>query len=73
MIFNRAFNSDKTNNKRFFFSLEPTESITPSSYSPSPRPKMLYNGSQSYSPDQFDPYYAVYDEDGELYKDTGET
>nr|XP_032529041.1 uncharacterized protein LOC116779016 isoform X4 [Danaus plexippus plexippus] len=52
------------------YSLEPTESVTPSSYSPSPRPKMLYNGSQTYSPDQYDPYYAVYDEDGELYKDT---
>ncbi|CAH2050063.1 unnamed protein product, partial [Iphiclides podalirius] len=52
------------------YSLEPTESVTPSSFSPSPRPKMLYNGSQSYSPDQFDPFYAVYDEDGELYKDT---
>ncbi|CAK1601724.1 unnamed protein product [Parnassius mnemosyne] len=51
-------------------SLEPTESVTPSSFSPSPRPKMLYNGSQNYSPDQFDPFYAVYDEDGELYKDT---
>lgn len=33
---------------------------------------MLYNGSQTYSADQYDPYYAVYDEDGELYKDTGE-
>ncbi|CAG4995847.1 unnamed protein product [Parnassius apollo] len=51
-------------------SLEPTERVTPSSFSPSPRPKMLYNGSQNYSPDQFDPFYAVYDEDGELYKDT---
>ncbi|XP_049873006.1 mucin-5AC isoform X2 [Pectinophora gossypiella] len=52
------------------YSLEPTESVTPASYSASPRPKMLYNGSQAYSPDQYDPYYAVYDEDGELYKDT---
>ncbi|XP_045524011.1 uncharacterized protein LOC123714033 isoform X5 [Pieris brassicae] len=52
------------------YSLEPTESIPPSSFSASPRPKMLYNGSQAYSPDQYDPYYAVYDEDGELYKDT---
>ncbi|XP_045491562.1 uncharacterized protein LOC123691260 isoform X6 [Colias croceus] len=52
------------------YSLEPTESVTPSSYSASPRPKMLYNGSQAYIPDQYDPYYAVYDEDGELYKDT---
>ncbi|KAG7310768.1 hypothetical protein JYU34_003582 [Plutella xylostella] len=52
------------------FSLEPTESVTPIQFSPSPRPKMLYNGSQSYNPDQYDPYYAVYDEDGELYKDT---
>ncbi|KAI5639696.1 chitin binding peritrophin-A domain-containing protein [Phthorimaea operculella] len=50
------------------YSLEPTESVTPSSY-PSPRPKMLYNASQAYNPDQYDPYYAVYDEDGELYKD----
>lgn len=53
------------------FSLEPTESVAPLSYSPSPRPKMLYNGSQNYSPDQYDPFYAIYDEDGELYKDTG--
>lgn len=53
------------------YSLEPTERI-PSSFPASPRPKMLYNGSQAYSPDQYDPYYAVYDEDGELYKDTGE-
>lgn len=53
------------------FSLEPTESVAPVSYSASPRPKMLYNGSQNYSPDQYDPFYAVYDEDGELYKDTG--
>lgn len=53
------------------FSLEPTENVSPASYSPSPRPKMLYNGSQNYSPDQYDPYYAVYDEDGELYKDAG--
>ncbi|XP_047019652.1 uncharacterized protein LOC124629960 isoform X7 [Helicoverpa zea] len=52
------------------FSLEPTESVAPVSYSASPRPKMLYNGSQNYSPDQYDPFYAVYDEDGELYKDT---
>nr|XP_037866856.1 uncharacterized protein LOC101740429 isoform X3 [Bombyx mori] len=51
-------------------SLEPTENLSPVSYSPSPRPKMLYNGSQAYNPDQYDPYYAVYDEDGELYKDT---
>ncbi|KOB79386.1 Chitin deacetylase-like 5 [Operophtera brumata] len=51
-------------------SLEPTESVAPINYSPSPRPKMLYNGSQNYSPDQYDPYYAIYDEDGELYKDT---
>ncbi|GBP42083.1 hypothetical protein EVAR_29438_1 [Eumeta japonica] len=55
---------DKTN------SLEPTESLTPVSYSASPRPKMLYNGSQNYTPEQYDPYYAIYDEDGELYKDT---
>ncbi|XP_075969225.1 chitin deacetylase-like 5 isoform X6 [Anticarsia gemmatalis] len=55
---------DKTN------SLEPTESVTPVQYSASPRPKMLYNGTQNYSPDQYDPFYAVYDEDGELYKDT---
>ncbi|XP_047520728.1 uncharacterized protein LOC125060028 isoform X4 [Pieris napi] len=52
------------------YSLEPTERIPSSSFSASPRPKMLYNGSQAYSPDQYDPYYAVYDEDGELYKDT---
>ncbi|XP_050342722.1 uncharacterized protein LOC126768551 isoform X5 [Nymphalis io] len=52
------------------YRLEPTESITPTSYTATPRPKMLYNGSQTYSPDQYDPYYAVYDEDGELYKDT---
>ncbi|KAL0901835.1 hypothetical protein ABMA27_006996 [Loxostege sticticalis] len=52
------------------YSLEPTESVAPVSYSASPRPKMLYNGSQSYNPDQYDPFYAVYDEDGELYKDT---
>ncbi|KAJ8736567.1 hypothetical protein PYW08_007223 [Mythimna loreyi] len=52
------------------YSLEPTESVAPVSYSASPRPKMLYNGSQNYSPDQYDPFYAVYDEDGELYKDT---
>lgn len=32
---------------------------------------MLYNGSQNYNPDQYDPFYAVYDEDGELYKDAG--
>lgn len=51
--------------------MEPTESVAPVSYSASPRPKMLYNGSQSYNPDQYDPFYAVYDEDGELYKDTG--
>ncbi|KAL4713961.1 hypothetical protein ACJJTC_015615 [Scirpophaga incertulas] len=52
------------------YSLEPTESVSPVSYSASPRPKMLYNGSQTYNPDQYDPFYAVYDEDGELYKDT---
>ncbi|CAG9796976.1 unnamed protein product [Diatraea saccharalis] len=52
------------------YSLEPTENVTPVSYSASPRPKKLYNGSQSYNPDQYDPFYAVYDEDGELYKDT---
>ncbi|XP_050680590.1 uncharacterized protein LOC126976339 isoform X4 [Leptidea sinapis] len=51
------------------YSLEPTERVTPTAYSASPRPKMLYNSSQAYSPDQYDPYYAVYDEDGELYKD----
>ncbi|XP_038208469.1 uncharacterized protein LOC119829815 isoform X5 [Zerene cesonia] len=62
--YTKTSHDDKTN------SLEPTESVTPSSYSASPRPKMLYNGSQSYIPDQYDPYYAVYDEDGELYKDT---
>ncbi|KAJ2940615.1 hypothetical protein O0L34_g14721 [Tuta absoluta] len=60
--YTKTKHDDKTN------SLEPTESVTPSSYA-SPRPKMLYNGSQAYSPDQYDPYYAVYDEDGELYKD----
>lgn len=54
----------------FHCSLEPTE-VTSSSFSASPRPKMLYNGSQSYNPDQYDPIYAVYDEDGELYKDSG--
>lgn len=52
------------------YSLEPTE-ITSSSFTASPRPKMLYNGSQNYNPDQYDPIYAVYDEDGELYKDSG--
>ncbi|CAK1544483.1 unnamed protein product [Leptosia nina] len=62
--YTKTSHDDKTN------SLEPTESIPPSSYSASPRPKMLYNGSQAYTPDQYDPYYAVYDEDGELYKDT---
>ncbi|KAM3967605.1 chitin deacetylase-like 5 [Aphomia sociella] len=62
--YTKTKHDDKTN------SLEPTESVAPISYSASPRPKMLYNGSQSYSPDQYDPYYAVYDEDGELYKDT---
>ncbi|XP_039760431.1 uncharacterized protein LOC120634100 [Pararge aegeria] len=60
----------KTSHDDRINSLEPTESITPTSYSASPRPKMLYNGSQTYSADQYDPYYAVYDEDGELYKDT---
>ncbi|XP_052739383.1 serine-rich adhesin for platelets isoform X4 [Bicyclus anynana] len=62
--FTKTSHDDRTN------SLEPTESITPTSYSASPRPKMLYNGSQTYNADQYDPYYAVYDEDGELYKDT---
>ncbi|XP_059055130.1 uncharacterized protein LOC131849147 [Achroia grisella] len=62
--YTKTKHDDKTN------SLEPTESVAPVSYSASPRPKMLYNGSQNYSPDQYDPYYAVYDEDGELYKDT---
>ncbi|XP_050554950.1 mucin-5AC isoform X2 [Spodoptera frugiperda] len=62
--FTKTKHDDKTN------SLEPTESVAPVSYSASPRPKMLYNGSQNYSPDQYDPFYAVYDEDGELYKDT---
>ncbi|KAG6446698.1 hypothetical protein O3G_MSEX004578 [Manduca sexta] len=62
--FTKTKHDDKTN------SLEPTESVAPISYSASPRPKMLYNGSQNYNPDQYDPYYAVYDEDGELYKDT---
>ncbi|XP_072946390.1 uncharacterized protein Cda5 isoform X6 [Epargyreus clarus] len=62
--YTKTKHDDRTN------SLEPTESVTPASYSASPRPKMLYNGSQNYSPDQYDPYYAVYDEDGELYKDT---
>ncbi|XP_048489113.1 uncharacterized protein LOC105388358 isoform X5 [Plutella xylostella] len=62
--YTKTQHDDKTN------SLEPTESVTPIQFSPSPRPKMLYNGSQSYNPDQYDPYYAVYDEDGELYKDT---
>ncbi|XP_041975248.1 uncharacterized protein LOC121730318 isoform X5 [Aricia agestis] len=52
------------------YNLEPTESVKPSSYLGSPRPKMLYNASQAYSPDQYDPYYAIYDEDGELYKDS---
>ncbi|XP_013149526.1 PREDICTED: uncharacterized protein LOC106111883 isoform X5 [Papilio polytes] len=68
--YNQETRHTKTKHDDKSNSLEPTESITPSSYSPSPRPKMLYNGSQSYSPDQFDPFYAVYDEDGELYKDT---
>lgn len=45
--------------------------MTPATYSANPKPKMLYNGSQTYNPDQYDPYYAVYDEDGELYKDSG--
>nr|XP_026497043.1 uncharacterized protein LOC113401365 isoform X5 [Vanessa tameamea] len=62
--FTKTNHDDRTNR------LEPTESITPTSYTATPRPKMLYNGSQTYSPDQYDPYYAVYDEDGELYKDT---
>ncbi|CAB3239718.1 unnamed protein product [Arctia plantaginis] len=62
--FTKIKHDDKSN------SLEPTESISPVSYSASPRPKMLYNGTQNYSPDQYDPFYAVYDEDGELYKDT---
>ncbi|XP_026320219.1 uncharacterized protein LOC113230481 isoform X7 [Hyposmocoma kahamanoa] len=61
--FTKTKHDDKTN------SLEPT-AVTPSSFSASPRPKMLYNGSQSYNPDQYDPVYAVYDEDGELYKDS---
>ncbi|XP_063617012.1 mucin-2 isoform X1 [Cydia splendana] len=52
------------------YRLEPVDNVTPATYTASPRPKMLYNGTQNYSPDQFDPYYAVYDEDGELYKDT---
>ncbi|XP_073957750.1 chitin deacetylase-like 5 isoform X3 [Choristoneura fumiferana] len=62
--FSKTKHDDKTN------SLEPVDNVTPSSYTASPRPKMLYNGSQNYSPDQYDPFYAVYDEDGELYKDT---
>ncbi|XP_061708499.1 uncharacterized protein LOC133518806 isoform X4 [Cydia pomonella] len=52
------------------YHLEPVDNVTPATYTASPRPKMLYNGTQNYSPDQFDPFYAVYDEDGELYKDT---
>ncbi|XP_063357692.1 mucin-2 isoform X1 [Cydia amplana] len=62
--FTKTRHDDKTN------SLEPVNNVTPATYTASPRPKMLYNGTQNYSPDQFDPYYAVYDEDGELYKDT---
>ncbi|VVC89282.1 unnamed protein product [Leptidea sinapis] len=61
--FTKTSHDDKSN------SLEPTERVTPTAYSASPRPKMLYNSSQAYNPDQYDPYYAVYDEDGELYKD----
>ncbi|XP_060807728.1 mucin-2 [Amyelois transitella] len=68
--FNQETRYTKTKHDNKMNSLEPTESIAPVSYSASPRPKMLYNGSQNYSPDQYDPYYAVYDEDGELYKDT---
>ncbi|CAH2989692.1 unnamed protein product [Chilo suppressalis] len=62
--YTKTKHDDRTN------SLEPTENVTPVSYTASPRPKMLYNGSQTYNPDQYDPFYAVYDEDGELYKDT---
>ncbi|XP_053618934.1 uncharacterized protein Cda5 isoform X6 [Plodia interpunctella] len=67
--FNQETRYTKTKHDDRINSLEPTESVAPVSYSASPRPKMLYNGSQNYSPDQYDPYYAVYDEDGELYKD----
>ncbi|XP_026758821.2 uncharacterized protein LOC113518216 [Galleria mellonella] len=68
--YNQETRYTKTKHDHKTNSLEPTESVAPISYSASPRPKMLYNGSQNYSPDQYDPYYAVYDEDGELYKDT---
>ncbi|XP_047985580.1 uncharacterized protein LOC125225771 isoform X6 [Leguminivora glycinivorella] len=61
--FTKTRHDDKTN------SLEPVDNVTPATYAASPRPKMLYNGTQNYAQDQFDPFYAVYDEDGELYKD----
>lgn len=58
------------------FRVEPTVSSSPT-YTQQTRTKQvpsgraLYNGSQHYNPQQFDPYYAIYDDDVELYKDAG--
>lgn len=54
--------------------MEPTVSASPTYQSTKQQisgGRALYNGTQQYDPQQYDPYYALYDDDVELYKDAG--
>lgn len=51
-------------------------SVTPVTYAQQPAVQVpananVYNNSQRYSPIQYDPYYNIYDEDVEIYRDVG--
>jgi len=49
-------------------------SVTPATYIQQPAVPAspnVYNSSQRYIPTQYDPYYNIYDEDVEIYRDAG--
>lgn len=75
----------RTNTKFFPNRIEPS-TLAPEQYAPAPRPvsittagntgntgRALYNttSAQNYDQNQYDPYYALYDDDVELYRDVG--
>jgi hypothetical protein len=66
------FKRNQNNREVFTCRVEP--SVTPATYVQQPAvpaSPSVYNNSQHYNPTQYDPYYNIYDEDVEIYRDVG--
>ena len=69
---NTVFKRSHNNRQVLTCRVEP--SVTPATYIQQPAVPAspnVYNNSQRYNPTQYDPYYNIYDEDVEIYRDVG--